>query len=300
VVNDEQVRGAEVRHDTLVGYRADEIHTSPQRRRTGDAHPHVRQQFVRAVDHRQRGIGQPREGALESIEHGHGILVRVQAADPQNRGRSAHAGRFPRRGARDRPQRRAGLHDLIRWVRRRNDARPPPRIRMLGGGEEECICRTAAGAAEQSQPRRAADRAVRRMVLHHDRGRRRHRAAHQPGLHRKNQTVDVHDVRPDRRDRPGQPQTAGAGEDVIDAVFGDSRAAVKPLHDGHAAGPRGGERLAPAGQGEIALEQGVGFGQPAVEAIVNLSDGESAPDSFHLKRRPIDIYCAGSHLLRHR
>ena len=169
----------------------------------------------------------------------------------------------------------------MRRLPRRDEARLPPRIGVFGGGEQEGIHDAAGGAAEQAKPWRAADRAVGRVVLDHDRRGRWNGPAQQPGLRREDQAVHVRDVRLHRGNRPRETPGAGVAEAIVDAVSRDSRAAVKSLHHRDGAGPGTGERLAPAGLGEIAVEQFVRIRQLLIEPIVDLSDGKGLTAGFH-------------------
>jgi hypothetical protein len=47
---------------------------------------------------------------------------------------------------------------------------------------------------------------------------------------------------------------------------------MEPLNDGNRPGAGAVQRIAPAGEGEISVEQLVGIGQPLVEGVVNLHD----------------------------
>ena len=148
----------------------------------------------RAVDHRQRGIGQPR-GCARTVEH----------IDPCSRSGGRPTGPRAIRARRSLPwpsarqaEARAGLHHDT-WAAPGNEARPPPRIRARPrrrgthrsrrGRRGRAVGATARG---RCHPANGSD----------DRGRRRrHRAT---SLHRKISPLTC-DVRPDRGDRPGQP-----------------------------------------------------------------------------------------------
>src|SRR5258708_1308099 len=74
-------------------------------------------------------------------------------------------------------------------------------------------------------------------------------------------------------------------------------APVKTLDDRARSAAGGTQRLAPAGQRRIAVEQRLRIAQALVEHVVHLDDRKTGLTSFHLKRRPMDIYCARATLL---
>src|SRR5207247_4385370 len=125
--------------------------------------------------------------------------------------------------------------------------------------------RPARHAGKPPESRRPADRAAGRVALHDNRGPSGNDAAEHPGARRKHQPVDMRDVRTDVGYRLRKP--AGL-KNVGDAVSCESRGAVKSLDDCNRAGTGANERLAPAGEGEIAVQKLVRIGQPLVKSIV--------------------------------
>ena len=172
-------------------------------------------------------------------------------------------------------------------------------VRGLIGGDEAGARHAALSSAAmrrrracrtpRTRRRGAADRPAAGMVLHDDRARRSEAAAEPPGPHRKIEAVDVRDIGTTGGDGRRTPR---APEDVVNAVPGNPGVTMESLNDGDRPGSGAAQRIAPAGEGEIAVEELVGIGQPLVEGVVNLNDRRRFPASFHLKRRPIDIYCA--------
>src|SRR5262245_16024729 len=72
---------------------------------------------------------------------------------------------------------------------------------------------------------------------------------------------------------------------------------MESLNDGRALRTGDEQRLRPARQRRVAGKQRVGIVQLIVERVVNLNDREAVAASFHLKRRPMPIYCARATLL---
>ena len=128
------------------------------------------------------------------------------------------------------------------------------------------------------------------MALDDDRGGGWQRPSERPRPQRKLQAVHVDDVGRERADRPGQ---IALDEAVLHAVPDPPRIPTKTLDDGHPPGAGGTQRLAPAGEGGVAIQELVRAGQADVPRIVNLRDRDRFERSFHLKRRPLGIYCVG-------
>src|SRR4030095_15505183 len=175
-------------------------------------------------------------------------------------------------------------------------ARLAPRGRVLRRREEIRIRDAAIGPPEQPQPRPTPNDAAVGMVLHNDRGRGRQGAPQQPCAPRENHSVDVHDVGAERGYGAGKRPRRRIAEEIRHPVALDARAPMEPLDDRDFGRAGGDEGFAPSSQREIAVDERGRIGQPFVEDVVNLDDGQGVPASFHLKRRPIAIYC-GSHIL---
>ena len=190
---------------------------------------HRRQQIVLAVDHRQRRARQIGQRALEPLEDGQRILVRVEAADPEDRRRSAQAGRLPRGGARRRAA--ASSSPASRGTSADRGAMKPARrhdVGMLVGGEEKRVDgasrrrgRAAATAARGRSRRRRAWLCT--TTAHEASSARRSRQVRSGKV----EAVDVGDVGAARRDGRGHSRPA---KDIVDAVSGDPGVPVKPLN----------------------------------------------------------------------
>jgi len=287
--DNEEIRRAEKGRHVAMRYGAGETDASAEGRRSIEATAHRVDHLAGAAHHRQRRIGKRGERPVERVDDRERILVRVEPPDPEQRGRPRDAACLAGSRAVDRLHARARLHHLIRPLSCPDETGGAPARHVLVGGEQERVGRAARRTPDQPHRGCASHRPRVGMVLHDDGGGTRKDAAQPPGPRSEREAVHVREVRLKRRDRA---RHTAVDEHVVDAVAHEVRAPVKPLDHGASSGAGGCNRFAPPGQRRVAEKERVRVAHVRVERVVDLDDRGSWLTSFHLKGRPMPIYCA--------
>jgi hypothetical protein len=193
---DEQI-GARIKGRKGASFHtAKKTNARPQRWRLGDPGSNLGQELVVAEDHRQNRIrqGWPRE--LEPTKNTEGVFVRVEPADPKQRGA---ARKWALRNRERLPgQICAPLENFVNRLKTPYDPRATPRTRLFACRKEKSV-RPPQARAEQGPPRPTSKQRGLRMnptvILCQDRRSSWQSHAKAPNERGKHERVDVDDGR---------------------------------------------------------------------------------------------------------